>query len=99
MGGFYVTCNSPYKTIGIRLWKNNASGNLYPTAEGQTLKFAVWQEFVKIGNKMFSERMELYTYIPCLIQMDKEGHNKLTCPECGHFDRKPQGEVSFDIPI
>ena len=45
---------------------------------------------------MLSERMELYTY---LIQVDKEGHNKLTCPECGHFDPKPQGEVSFDIPI
>ena len=48
---------------------------------------------------MFSERIELYTHIPCLIQVDKEGHNKLTGPECGHFDPKPQGEVSFDIPI
>ena len=98
-GGFYLTCNSPYKTIGIRLWKNNASGQLYPTTEGQTLKFAEWEEFIKISNKMFSERVELFTHIPCLIQSDKEGHNKLTCTECGQIDPKPMGEVSFDIPI
>ena len=98
-GGFYLTCNSPYKTIGIRLWKNNASGQLYPTTEGQTLKFTEWEEFVKISNKMFSERVELFIHIPCLMQSDKEGHNKLTCPECGQFDPKPMGEVSFDIPI
>ena len=98
-GGYYLTCNSPYKTIGIRLWKNNASGDLYPTSEGQTLKYKEWQEFVKIGNQMFSERVELFTFIPCLIQEDNQSHNKLTCPECGHIDPLPQGEVEFDIPI
>ena len=61
------------------------------------LKFKEWEEFVKIGNKMFSERVELLTHNPCLIRGDKEGHNKLTCSEFGHFDPKPQGEVTFDI--
>ena len=98
-GGYYLTCNSPYKTIGIRLWKNNASGDLYPTSEGQTLKYKEWQEFVKIGNQMFLERVELFIFIPCLIQEDNQSHNKLTCPECGHIDPLPQGEVEFDIPI
>ena len=97
-GGYYLTCNSPYKTIGIRLWKNNASGDLYPTSEGQTLKHKEWQEFLKIANQMFSERVELFTFVPCLIE-DSQSHNKLTCSECGHIDPLPQGEVEFDIPI
>ena len=71
----------------------------YIKNEGQTLKIKEWEEFVKIGNKMFSERVELFTHIPCFIQEDKEGHNKLSYSECGHFNPKLQGEVSFDIPI
>ena len=94
-GGYYLTCNSPYKTIGIRLWKNNATGDLYPTEAQKTLKYKEWQEFVKIGNQMFSERVELFIFVPCLIQEDPQSHNKLTCPVCGHIEPLPQGRLNL----
>ena len=48
---------------------------------------------------MYAERMEIFTFIPCLMQPDKEGHNKLSCIECADNDQSAMGEVNFDIPI
>ena len=90
-GSYYVACNSPYKSGGIRRWKLNAKGDLFPTTEGISCKPKVWEEFMKVCNQMYSECMELYTSIPCLIQPDQPNHNKLTCEECSHLDKAARG--------
>ena len=74
-GGMYLTSTSPYKTVGIRRWKKNNANELYPTSEGISLKINEWRECMKIVNKMYSEKIELYTFIPCIIQPDKADHN------------------------
>ena len=98
-GSYYVACNSPYKSVGIRKWKTNAKGDLFPTTEGISCKPKEWEEFLKVCNQMYSERMELYTYVPCLIQPDQPQHNRLTCEECGHLDESARGEVDVEIPL
>ena len=98
-GGYYLSCNTPYKTVGIRLWKLNNSGELYPTNEGQTLKQKEWLEFIKIANEYYASKIEIFTHVPCLLQQDKPGHNKILCPECSVEDPSPQGRVNYDIPI
>ena len=54
---------------------------------------------VNVCNQMYSERMEIYTYVPCLIQPDQPNHSKLTCEECSHLDESAKGEVDVEIPI
>ena len=98
-GGMYLTSTSPYKTVGIRRWKKNNANDLYPTSEGVSLKINEWRECMKYVNKMYSEKIELYTYIPCIIQPDKADHNQLTCSECVVEDVCAKGEVDVDIPI
>ena len=63
-GGMYPTSPSPYKTVGIRRWKKNNMNELCPTSEGKSLKLNEWRECLKIVNKMYSEKIELYTFIP-----------------------------------
>ena len=58
-----------------------------------------WDEFTKISNKIYSERMEIFTHIPCLMQSDQPGHNKVFCAECCESIKAPMGEVDFDIPL
>ena len=96
---YYLTCNSPYKSVAIRLWRQNAKGELFPTTQGISPKPKEWDEVVKISNQMYAERMEIYTCVPCLIHPDKANHNKLTCEECAHLDETPRGEVDIDIPL
>ena len=48
---------------------------------------------------MYAEKMEIFTLILCLMQSDKEGHNKLSSSECAENDQEAMGEVNFDIPI
>ena len=98
-GSYYVACNSPYKSVGIRKWKTNAKGDLFPTTEGLSCKPKEWEEFLKVCNQMYSERMEIYTYVPCLIQPDQPKHAKLTCEECSHLDESTKGEVDVEIPL
>ena len=96
---YYVACNSPYKSVGIRKWKTNAKGDLFPTTEGLSCKPKEWEELVKVCNQMYSERMEIYTYVPCLIQPDQPNHSKLSCEECSHLDESAKGEVDVEIPL
>ena len=58
-----------------------------------------WNEFTKISNKIYSERMEIFTHVPCLMQPEQAGHNKAFCAECCESDKTPMGEVDFDIPL
>ena len=95
----YATCNSPFKSISIRIWKTNISGELFPLKDGICLKPKEWQEFIKYGNMMYSERLEIYSHIPCLLQPDKSNHIASTCEECGHSNQTAKGEVNIDIPI
>ena len=48
---------------------------------------------------MYSERMEIYMCIPCLIQPDQSNHSKLICEECGHLDESTRGEEDVEIPL
>ena len=90
-GSFYLSANSPYKTIAIRVWKQGGTGQLFPTKLGISLSI----NFCKVGNNMYAEKMEIFTLIPCLMQSHKEGHNKLSCSECAENDQEAMG----DIPI
>ena len=54
---------------------------------------------MKVCNQMYSERMEIYTYVPCLIQPDQPNHSKLSCEECSHLDESAKGEVDVEIPL
>ena len=81
------------------MWKTGCNGAFFPTKVGLTLNSKKFQEFSKYGNKNFSDRIELFTYIPCMLQADTEGHNKFTCVECMRSDAPALGEVDFDIPL
>ena len=45
----------------------------------------------KVCNQMYSERMEMYTCVTCLIQPDQPNHSKLLCAEYGHIDESARG--------
>ena len=96
---YYLSANSPYKTVAIRMWKKGASGDLFPTKLGISLTLNQWREFCKISNILYAERMEIFTFIPCIMEPGKKGHNKLKCIECADIDQAPMWEVDFDIPI
>ena len=78
--------------------EERGNDQLFPTKFGISLTINHWKEFCKIRNKMYTDRMEIFTYIPCLIQSDKKGHIELSCLECADIDQAPMGEVDFDIP-
>ena len=96
---YYLSANSPYKTVAIRMWRKGASGDLFPAKLGISLTLNQWREFCKISNILYVERMEIFTFIPCIMEPGKKGHNKLKCIECADIDQAPMGEVDFDIPI
>ena len=98
-GGFYLSVNSPYKYVGIRKWKSNSSGTLYPTSEGVSLKAAEWREALDIINKLYTERLELYQCVSCILDPNKPDHDSKSCAECGHLDTTAKGEVFVDIPL
>ena len=50
-------------------------------------------------NQMYSECMEMFTCVRCLIQHDQPNHSKLTWKECGHLDESAREEVDVEIPI
>ena len=45
-GSYCVVCNSSYKSVGIRKWKTNSKGDLFPTTEGLSCKPKEWEEFL-----------------------------------------------------
>ena len=98
-GSYYISVNSPYKTVAIRSWRKGGNGEYLITKNGITLNCGEWSEFTKISNRMCSERMEVFTHVPCLMQPDQPGHSKAFCAECCDSDKSPMGEVDFDIPL
>ena len=98
-GGFYLSVNSPYKYVGIRKWNTNSSGTLYPTNERVSLKAAEWREALDVINKLYTERLELYQCVSCILDPNKPDHDKRTCTECSHLDNTAKGEVFVDIPL
>ena len=86
------------KSLFLGFWYTNYAGNLYPTKEGISLKEKDWKEFLKYSNMMYSERLELYSFIPCLIQPKQDNHNPLLCQECSHLAQGATGEVLIDVP-
>ena len=98
-GGFYLSVNSPYKYVGIRKWNTNSSGTLYPTSEGVSLKATEWREALDVINKLYTERLELYQCVSCILDPNKPDHDKKTCTECSHLDTNAKGEVFVDIPL
>ena len=98
-GGFYLSVNSPYKYVGIRKWNTNSRGSLYPTSEGVSLKAAEWREALDVINKLYTERLELYQCVSCILDPNKPDHDKKNCTECSHLDNSAKGEVFVDIPL
>ena len=96
---YYLTCNSPYKVVQIRKWKKNKDDALYPTTEGISLKPKEWQHLVKFCNEIYSERLELYEFIPCLLDPNKTNHDSMLCSECSVFSDDSKGVVNVNIPI
>ena len=95
---YYLSANSPYKIVAIRVWKKGGTGELFPTKIGISFTINQWREFCKISNKLYAETMEIFTFISCLMKPEKNGHNKLNCVECADIDQAPMGEVDFNIP-
>ena len=87
---YYLSANSPYKTVAIRVWKKGGNGELFPMKLGISLRVNQWRELCKISNKIYTERMEVFIFIPCLMQPDKTGH-KLNCVECTDIDQASMG--------
>ena len=96
---YYLSVNSPYKTVAIRMWRKGGNGEYFPTKSGITMSCGEWDEFTKISNKIYSERMEIFTHVPCLMQPDQPGHNKVFCAECCDSAKAPMRAVDFDIPL
>ena len=58
-----------------------------------------WHEFVKFSNKIYGERLEVFTCTPCLIDPCSPGHDSLTCSECSVINQDAKGIVDLNIPI
>ena len=97
-GGYYISCTSPYKSVGIRLWKLG-SVKLFPTTEGINLKINEWMELIDVINDMYVERLDLFHCVPCLLQPNQPGHNPNTCKKCIQNSDVSRGEVYVDIPL
>ena len=95
----YVTCAFPYRNVSIRFWKL-ANGKKYPAPEGVSFSFNKWNEFIKVGQRMYSEYTEIYSCQPCILDEDRSEHHKETCEEFKTFQETlSRGEVNEDIPV
>ena len=97
--GYHISCNSPYKNVGIRLWEKSLSGKIFPTQKGISLKFPEWTELLRVFDEIFLSHQEVYTATSCLIDKNIEGHDKTTCEECISLEMPPLGEVDIIIPL
>ena len=97
--GYHISCNSPYKNAGIRLWEKSLSGKIFPTQKGISLKFPEWTELLRVFDEIFLSHQEVYTATSCLIDKNIEGHDKTTCEECISLEMPPLGEVDIIIPL
>ena len=95
----YLTCDSEFNTVGVRIWRKFGEGEMKPTKTGQNMSFAQWKEFAKVANEYYATHMEIFTFVPCLLNPYKPDHDRQNCKECGKEEASPQGEVNFDIPI
>ena len=96
--GYYLSCASPFKSVGIRLWKIG-SVKMFPTNEGINLKINEWMELIDVINDMYVERLDLFHCVSCLLQPNQPGHNPNTCKECKQNTDPSKGEVYVDIPL
>ena len=97
--GYHISCNSPYKNVGIRLWEKSLSGKIFHTQKGISLKFPEWTEVLRVFDEIFLSHQEVYTATSCLIDKNIEGHDKTTCDECISLEMPPLGEVDIIIPL
>ena len=97
--GYHISCNSPYKNVGIRLWEKSLSGKIFPTQKGISLKFPEWTELLRVFDEIFLSHQKVYTATACLIDKNIEGHDKTTCEECISLEMPPLGEVDIIIPL
>ena len=97
--GYHISCNSPYKNVGIRLWEKSVSGKIFPTQKGISLKFPEWSELLRVFEEIFLTHQEIYTAISCLIDKDKPNHDASKCEECISMEMPALGEVDIIIPL
>ena len=96
----YISVNSPYRLVSLRKWSSNSQGNMFTLREfGISLKPAEWREMVKHLTAIWSDYIELYSVVSCIADPNVVGHNPMSCPECGHMDLRPRGELPADITI
>ena len=80
--GYHISCNSPYKNVGIRLWEKSLRGKIFPTQKGISLKFPEWTELLRVFQEIFLTHQEIYTASSCLLDKDKPNHDASQCQEC-----------------
>ena len=97
--GYHISCNSPYKNVGIRLWEKSISGKIFPTQKGISLKFPEWTELLRVFDDIFLTHQEVYTASSCLIDKEKPNHDASQCEECISMEMPPLGEVNIIIPL
>ena len=62
--GFHISCNSPYKNVGIRLWEKSLRGKTFPTQKGISLKFPEWTELLRVFEEIFfNSSRDIHCYL------------------------------------
>ena len=51
--GYHISCNSPYRNVGIRQWEKSLSGKSFPTQKGISLKFPELVELMRVFDDIF----------------------------------------------
>ena len=97
--GYHISCNSPYKSVGIRLWEKSLRGKIFPTQKGISLKFPEWTELLRVFQEIFLTHQEIYTASSCLLDKDKPNHDASQCQECISMETPALGEVDIMIPL
>ena len=96
--GYHISCNSPYRNVGIRQWEKSLSGKIFPTQKGISLKFPEWSELMRVFHEIFLTQ-EVYTATSCLLDKNKLNHDPSKCEECISMESPALGEVDIIIPL
>lgn len=84
-GNIFVTVNTPFTCVNLRLWYLNEAGDLRPSYRGIALRSQEWQQFCDISGV-------IYDFVPELVDITtcSESHNTrmqgLRCRECNPND-------------
>ena len=89
--GYHISCNSPYKNVGIRQWEKSLSG--------LRREFPEWVELMRVFDDIFLTHKEVYLASSCLLDKDKPNHDPSKCDECISMESPALGQVDIIIPL